>query len=54
MSGLIGNGVTELKRSAKKDKELEGTGEPLRVRTVLATIKSSWFSSEKRTVVGYY
>ena len=29
---------------------MEGTGEPVRVRTVLATIKGSWFSSEKRAI----
>ena len=46
--------MTELKLIVKNDKELEGTGEPVRVRTVLATIKSSWFSSEKRTVVSNY
>ena len=51
MSGLIGNGVTQLKLSVKKDKELEGTGEPVKVRTVLVTIKSSWFSSDKRMVL---
>ena len=32
MSGLIGNGVTWIKRNVKKNKELEGTGELLSVR----------------------
>ena len=41
---MIGNGVAQLKLSVEKDMELEGTGEPVRVRTVFATIESSWFS----------
>ena len=44
MSGLIGNGVAQLILSVEKGKELEGTGEPVRVRTVSATFESSWFS----------
>ena len=44
MSGPIGNRVTLQKVSAKKDKELEGTGEPLRVRRFDTEIERSWFS----------
>ena len=32
---MIGNGLTSLKLSKKKDKELEGTGEPVRVEELL-------------------
>ena len=36
--------MTLLKLSAKKEKELEGAGEPARVRTIFASESSRWFS----------
>ena len=50
MPGTTGNAVTSTETKRKKTKDLEGTGDPPRFRTVIAGTVNSWFSQSKKNV----